>query len=60
MEDSGVGLKCLLGSEVAWDRGVSAQIHHDVGHGWAEETGKIFGSVRKPSALASAYQGDNL
>ena len=60
MEDAGVGLKNLLGSEVARNRRVRGQRHCDGGHGLAEEYGQICGGVRKPSALAPAYQGDNL
>ena len=60
MEDSGVGLKRLLGREVARNCGVGAQRHRDGGSGWEEELGKRCGGVRKPFALAPAYQGDNL
>ena len=60
MEDAGVGLERLLGREVARNCGVGTQRHCDSGRGWAEESGQRCGGVRKPSALAPAYQGDNL
>ena len=60
MEDDGVGLERLLGSEVARNRRVSAQRHRDSGRGWAEESGQICGGVRNSPALAPDYQGDNL
>ena len=60
MKDVGVGLECLFRREISWNRGVGAQRHRDGGRGWAEESGEGCGGVRKPSALAPAYQGDNL
>ena len=60
MKDDGVGLERLLGREVALNRGVGAQRHHEGGRGWAEEVGQRCGGIRKPSALAPVYQGDNL
>ena len=60
MKDAGVGLECLFRREIAWNRGVGAQRHCDGGRGWAEESGQRCGGVRKPSALALAYQGNNL
>ena len=60
MKDTGVGLERLFRHEIAWNRGVGAQRHHDGGRGWAEESGHRCGGVRKPSALAPAYQGDKL
>ena len=45
---------------IAWNRGVGAQRHRGGGRGWAEELGQICGGVRKPSALAPAYQDNNL
>ena len=60
MEDAGVRLKHLIGSEVALNHRVSAQRHNDGSRGRAEESGKICGGVRKPSSLVPLYQGDNL
>ena len=60
MKDAGVGLKHLLMREIARNRGVGVQCHRDGGRSWAEELGQRCGGVRKPSALAPAYQGDNL
>ena len=60
MKDAGVGLERLLRHEVAWNRGLGAQRHHDGGRGWAVESGQRRGGVRKPYALAPVYQGDNL
>ena len=60
MKDSGVGLERLLGREVACNHGVGAQRHSDGGCGWAGESGQRCGGVRKPSALAPEYQGNNL
>ena len=55
-----VGLKRLFRREIAWNRGVGTQRHRDGGRGWLEESGQRCGGVRKPLALAPAYQGDNL
>ena len=60
MKDAGVGLERLLGCEVACNLGVGAQRHSDDGCGWAEESGQRCGGVRKQSALAPVYQGNNL
>ena len=60
MKDAGVRLERLLRREVARNRGVGAQRHHDGGHGWAEESGQRCGGVRKPPALAPAHKGDKL
>ena len=60
MKDARVGLKRLLGREVARNCGVGAHRHRDGGRDWVEESGHICGGVRKPSALAPDYQGDNL
>ena len=60
MKDAGVGLKCLLGCEVARNRGVGVQRHCDGGRSWEEESGQRCGGVRKLYALAPAHQGDNL
>ena len=60
MKDAGVRLERLLRHEVAQNRGVGAYRHRDGGHNWAEESGQRCGGVRKPFALAPAYQGDNL
>ena len=60
MKDAGVWLERLLGREVARNRGVGVQRHRDGGRGWVEESGQKCDSVRKPSALAPAYQGNNL
>ena len=60
MKDSGAGLKHLLRREVVRNRGVGVQLHHDGGSNWAEELGQRCGGVRKTSALAPAYQFDNL
>ena len=40
MKDAGVGLERLLRHEVAWNRGLGAQRHHDGGRGWAVESGQ--------------------
>ena len=60
MKDAGVRLERLLGCEVVRNRGVGAQRHRDGGRGLADESGQRYGGVRKPSALAPEYQGDNL
>ena len=60
MKDAGVGIERLFSHEIAWNSGVGAQRHHDGSRGWAEELGQRCDGVRKPSALAPAYQGDNL
>ena len=60
MKDAGVGLEHLFRREIARNRGVGTQRHRDGGRGWAEESGQRYGGVRKPSALAPAYQGNNL
>ena len=60
MKDAGVGLKRLLRREVAQNCGVGAQRHRKGGRGWTEESGQRCGGVRKPSALAPEYQGNNL
>ena len=60
MKDAGVRIERLFGREIAWNRGVGAQRHRDGSHGWEEELGQRCGGVRKSSALAPAYQGDNL
>ena len=60
MKDTGVRLKHLLRREVARNLGVGAQRRRDGGRGWAEELGQRCGGVRNPSAIAPAYQGDNL
>ena len=60
MKDVGVGLERMFRREIAWNRGVSAQRHHDGGRGWAEELGQRCGGVRNPSALAPVYQGNKL
>ena len=60
MEDEGVGLERLIGNEVARNREVGVQCHCDGRRRWAEESGQRCGGVRKPPALAPAYQGDNL
>ena len=60
MKDAGVGLERLLRREVTLNHGVGAQRHRDGGHNWEEESGQRCGGVRRPSALAPAYQYDNL
>ena len=55
-----VGLKRLFRREISWNRGMGAQRHCDSRRGWAEESGQRCDGIRKPSALAPAYQGDNL
>ena len=60
MKDDGVVLEILLRREVARNCGVGAQRHRDGGRDWVEELGHRCGGVRKPSALAPDYQGDNL
>ena len=60
MEDASVGLEQFLGCEVAQNRGVGVKRHCDGERSWAEESGKINGSVRKPSTLSPKYQGNNL
>ena len=60
IEDAGGRLKKFLGCEVARSYRVSVQSRFDSGRGWGEELGKRCGSVKKPSALAPEYQGDNL
>ena len=59
MKDAGVRLERLLRREVAWNCGASAQYHRDGGHNWTEESGQRCGGVKKPSALAPEYQGNN-
>ena len=60
MKDAGVWLKRLLRREVARNRRVSAQSHSDGGLGWSEELGQRYCVIINASALAPAYQGDNL
>ena len=60
MKDAGVRLERLFRREIDRNRGVGTQRRRDVGHSWVEESGKRYGDVRKPSALAPAYQVDNL
>ena len=60
MEDASVGLKRLLGREVARNHGVGTQRHCDYGRGWEEKSGQRCGGVIKTSALAPEYQADNL
>ena len=60
MNYAGVGLERLLRREVARNRGVGVQRHHAGGRDWAEESWQRCSGVRNPSALAPAYQGDNL
>ena len=60
MKDAVFGLERLFRREIARNRGLGAQRHRDGGRGWVEESGQGCGVIRKPSALAPAYQGDNL
>ena len=60
MKDAGYGIERLIRHEIARNRGVGVQRHHDGGCDWAEESGQKFGGVRKSSALAPEYQGYNL
>ena len=57
MEDAGVRLEHLLRREVARNRGVGGQRHHDGGRSWAEYSGQRCGCVINPPALAPVYQG---
>ena len=60
MKDAGVGLERLIGHEFTWNCGVGAQRHRDDGRGLADKSGQKCDDIRNPSALAPAYQGDNL
>ena len=60
MKDAGVGLKRLLGHDIARNHGLGAQRHRDDGRGWAEESGQRCDGIRKTSYLAPKFQGDDL
>ena len=60
MKDAGVGLEHLFRRQIDWNRWVGTQRHQDGGCGWAEESGQRCVGVRKPSALAPAYQRNNI